>query len=601
MTRDAAASARTLYGRMPRALRGVVAAAAVALGAVLIVRPTMTLGLLALLIGAGLVLAGILELGERDADADRPRWRALMAMLWLAGGLGVLLLPGLTVRIVALVVGLLLVVGGALSLLAAFRTARTADARVADAAFGVAGIVFGVLALAWPDITLLVVAIVFGARLIIGGLVELWRAVRGSPGGGPDRRDAGAAPRRRRWTRTIGALGAVAIAVAAGAVSAALHDGSPVVDDFYAAPLDVPAAPGALLRAEPFARGVPDGAHGWRILYTTTDGDGAARVASGLVVVPDAGDGNWPVIDWTHGTTGAARQCAPSLQEEPFESGALFALPQIIDSGWALVATDYIGLGTEGPHPYLIGPPTAHASLDAVRAARQLTEARLGERTVVWGHSQGGGGALWTGALADAYAPDIPLSGVVALAPAGDPPALVAHLPNVTGGSIFASFAVSAYTAIYDDVDYHEYIRPGAEPIVRAMAGRCLAEPGTLVSLLEALGLSRDPEIFSTDPTAGALGARLAENVAPPTVTAPLLIGQGGADRLVPSASQRAFVEGLCAAGQRVEYVEYAGLDHIPLIASDSPAIADVVEWTKARLAGDPVDDDCTTTEVPAG
>jgi uncharacterized membrane protein HdeD (DUF308 family) len=33
-----------------------------------------------------------------------------------------------------------------------------------------AGVVFGVLALSWPDVTLFVVAVVFGARLILFGV-----------------------------------------------------------------------------------------------------------------------------------------------------------------------------------------------------------------------------------------------------------------------------------------------------------------------------------------------------------------------------------------------------------------------------------------------
>src|SRR5690606_3259474 len=142
------------------------------------------------------------------------------------------------------------------------------------------------------------------------------------------------------------------------------------------------------------------------------------------------------------------------------------------------------------------------------------------------------------------YAPDLPLSGVVALAPASDPLALIDALTEVTGGSIFASFAVAAYTSIYDDVTFREYVRPGVEPIVRTLSRRCLSEPGVVVSILTSLGLSTDPGIFASDPPAGPLGTRLEQNAAPATVSAPLLIGQGGDDTLVRPDAQRAFVEG---------------------------------------------------------
>ncbi|MFN8629577.1 MAG: hypothetical protein U0838_04430 [Chloroflexota bacterium] len=47
---------------------------------------------------------------------------------------------------------------------------------------------------------------------------------------------------------------------------------------------------------------------------------------------------------------------------------AFFLLDQVIAHGWVLVATDYVGLGTPGPHPYLIGQGEGRSVLDASRA-----------------------------------------------------------------------------------------------------------------------------------------------------------------------------------------------------------------------------------------
>lgn len=569
---------------MARWLRGAVGVVAVALGAVVVSRPTTSLGVLALLLGAGLVVSAVVEL-----MSDEPaRWRVTRALVWLGAGVLILVSRGLTVRVVAVVVGVGLIVGGVLRALGGLRRGVTVDARVAALMLGVAEVVFGVLALAWPDITLLVVAVVFGARLIIAGAVASWQAVRGTE------TPASTNPPRawRRWTRTIVAVVVLALAIGAAGVSAALHRASPVVDDFYAAPRDVPDEPGRLIRAEPFTRDVPPGALAWRILYTTTRGDGRAEVASGIVVVPE-GDGPWPVLDWAHGTTGFAQNCAPSLAPRPFESGAMFVLDQVVDEGWALVAPDYIGLGAQAPHPYLVGLDSAHAVLDAARAARDLPEARLGDRHVVWGHSQGGGVALWTAAEAGTYAPELDLAGVAALAPAANLPGLVGDLPQVSGGSVFAAFVAAAYTATYDDVRYRDYVRPGAEGIFRQMATRCLTEPGVLVSILSALALERDPDVFSTDPTTGAFGRRLAQNVPPATGTAPLLLAQGGSDGLVTAESQDEYVDGLCAAGRQVDYRVYAGLDHVALVEPGSPLVPDLIAWTADRFSGSPPPTGC--------
>ncbi|WP_345750645.1 lipase family protein [Microbacterium rhizophilus] len=588
--RDARGTIPRWFARRPRWVRVVLGTAALVLGAVVLVRPTTSLGVLALLIGAGVILTGVLEL-TGGGDAGRaPRWRVAIAALWIGAGIFILTWPGLTVRVLALVVAVGLLANGVFSVVSAFSRRASVDARIASGLLGIAGVVFGLLALLWPDITLLIVAAVFGARLIIGGALEIWQTLRGRT------RRAPRAP--RRWVRTTAAVVAVLLAGGAASLSATLRAGSPVVDEFYAAPRTVPPDPGELIRAESFTRKVPTGALAWRILYTTTDGDGAPAVASGLVVVPAAGEGDWPVVDWAHGTTGFAQQCAPSLLPEPFESGAFFLLDDVVARGWALVATDYIGLGTPGPHPYLVGEPSGRAVLDAVSAARDLDEARLGAQTVVWGHSQGGAAALWAGVLAArGYAPEVPLDGVAALAPAADLPGMVGEFDRITGGSVFASFVIAAYAQLYDDVAYGRYVRPGAEVAVRQMAGRCLAEPSTGVSVLALLGMRRDPDIFAADPTTDPLGARLRENIPPASIAAPLLIGQGADDELISRAVQDGYVGGLCAAGQRVDYRLYPGRGHVPLVEPGSPLVPDLFAWTAARFAGEPAEPGCRTTE----
>src|SRR5690606_16804027 len=135
---------------------------------------------------------------------------------------------------------------------------------------------------AWPDITLLLVAVVLGARLVLLGVTLLWAALHAR--GGPSRRvrrtqerGAGAglahpaglvrqAGVARRWVCTVGALLALLLAGGAATVSAALIVAAPVVDAFYTPPRDVPDEPGRLLRSEPFTREVPPAARAWRIL-----------------------------------------------------------------------------------------------------------------------------------------------------------------------------------------------------------------------------------------------------------------------------------------------------------------------------------------------
>lgn len=577
-----------LWRRAPWWLSLALGLICLAIGASLTLRPFASLAVLIVLSALALLATGANEVAAADPAGDR-RLDVLAGLGWIVAGLAVLLWPGLTLRGLVVVLGVGMVIGGALKIIGGLR--GTADERFAALIGGVASVILGLLALSWPDVTVLIVAVLFGLRTATFGLAQIVSSLRRARGGGESREGEGSGV-LRRWSRALGALLALLVALALLGISTTLHRGAPRPDAFYDAPATVPPTPGALLRSEPFTRAIPAGARAWRILYTTTRDDRTPALASAIVVAAAAPPaGPRPVIAWAHGTTGADRSCAPSLLKDPFTAGATPALDQIIANGWVLVATDYVGLGTAGPHPYLIGQGEGRSVLDAVRAARQLAGLTLADQTVVWGHSQGGHAALWAGILAPRYAPDANVIGVAALAPASNLVGLINNLENVAGGEIFASFVISAYDAAYPDADLDTYIRPAARLVVREMASRCLAEPEVFVSIVSTLTFDRP--IWSTDPGTGPFAARLAENIPSGPIPAPLLIAQGESDGLVLPSAQAEFVKQRCAAGQALEYRTYPGRDHVPLIEADSPLIPDLIRWTRDRLAGNPATPTC--------
>jgi len=592
----------------------VVSLLAVPVGAVLTLRPFVSLAVLVVAVVAGLVALGAVHLvADRPAAGDggtAPTSHAPTRWWWLAGAAHlvaaavVLLWPGPTIAVLARVVGVALVVDGVLDALAA-RLAR-GTGRATAVLSGATSVVLGGLALAWPDVTVLAVAVLVGVRVLLTGVRGVVAALRGTREGparahggtAADRREGRARPGRGRLVAHVVGLAATLALAAAGI---AIDRGTHQPDDFYAAPADAPDTPGSLLRSEPYTSAeVPDGATAWRILYTTTRADGSPTVASGLVIAPDTatadGPGDTPqradVVAWAHGTTGVTPGCAPSVLPDGLAAGAMFVQDDVLAEGWALVATDYAGLGTAGPHAYLAGEPAAHDVLDAVRAAHQLDHVALSDRHVVWGHSQGGGAALWTGIVAPGYAPDVDLLGVAALAPASNPSALLAHLPDVSVGALFASYLAQGYSATYPDVRFADVVRPGARVVVREMAHRCLAERGVVVSALTALVLDQ-PVWANADPFTGAFGRRLTQNVPSGPIAAPLLVAQGTADSIVVASSQDEYVAARCAAGYAVDHRAYAGLDHVDLVETDSPLVPDLVAWTTDRFAGAPPADTC--------
>lgn len=393
----------------------------------------------------------------------------------------------------------------------------------------------------------------------------------------------------------------VALVVAVVVVIVVVHpfssdgpSGEPRVADFYAAPAHVPAQPGKLIRSELVFAGVPDGAQAWRILYTTTRKDGTAAIASALVIQEaDNSGSDHPVLAWAHGTSGYAQQCAPSLEMDATVFSGVPGLDKALAKGWVLVATDYIGLGTVGPQPYLIGQGEGRAVLDSVRAAHQLGDVSLGDRTVVWGHSQGGGAALWAGILAPTYAPDAHVIGIGAVAPASDLTGLATTLGSTQGGAIFASYLLESYAAAYRDVKFDRYVRPDARAPMHDLAEHCLTDTQQLVAIGQTMTAGQS--FYAQDPATGALGDRLRSNDPDGVITVPVFIGQGTADALVVPSHQDAYVAKRCAQSGNgpLEYKTYRGRQHIDVIAPDSRLPADLVAWTADRFDGKDAPDNC--------
>jgi Secretory lipase len=111
------------------------------------------------------------------------------------------------------------------------------------------------------------------------------------------------------------------------------------------------------------------------LLYRSTGVNGKSTAVTGTLAIPKghAPKGGWPLISWAHGTTGIADKCAPSRGGG---SGPAL-LGRWLKAGYAVVRTDYEGLGTPGEHPYLIGRSEGSSVLDAARAARKLDK-RIG-------------------------------------------------------------------------------------------------------------------------------------------------------------------------------------------------------------------------------
>jgi uncharacterized membrane protein HdeD (DUF308 family)/pimeloyl-ACP methyl ester carboxylesterase len=643
MIREGSRSRTTGWSIVPRLVRGappvvlvVVGALSLLVGLLIVTRPLTSLLVLTVYIGISAVLSG---LARMLAAPETPLWsRVVFGGLWIALGLAVLVGLGRTLELLPDLIAVLLVVGGLASLYDALSRGRVSQ-RVLSAVWGAAQVAFAVLALAWPDVTVLLVALVFGVRTIVFGATLLMRAVRalvegrrsvpataqpapdevltgddGAPGvsatveadGAPRPPASDPPPVGQNRTRAAWlaagryALSMLLVVLVAGGwwANSWFADGAQVVDAFYDPPTVVPHEHGTLIRSDQFTGQKPADADVTRILYTTRDANGQPAVASGLVITPhDLPPGPRPVVIWNHGTTGVARGCAPSLRDASATKWAIPGLDQAIAKGWVVIASDYSGQGAPGVFPYLIGRGEARSSLDAVIAAREIEGLTLSSHTVVWGHSQGGHAALWTTQIAPDYAPDIDIRGTALLAPAAQPVKLAHEL--MTGDanallSILISWVLVPYSETYSDVEIRDYVAPGAESIVREMTQRCPTEPGVMVSVAAALGVSEDRPLYVGDLASGALGKRLTDNTPKGPWGTPILIAWGSEDEVIPPHLQREFVATLCAQGEQVRSLEYVGYDHLGTLLPRSAFVPVLITWTDARFRhADTHVDDC--------
>jgi acetyl esterase/lipase len=376
----------------------------------------------------------------------------------------------------------------------------------------------------------------------------------------------------------------VLVAVAAAPAGAKVRQG-PKGAAFYKPPANATGKHGALIWAR---RQTGDDAlnRGAKLLlYRSTGVDGKPNAVSGSLTLPKgkAPKGGWPVITYAHGTTGIADSCAPTrgYDANDLVSYAYPLLRRWLKAGYAVVRTDYDGLGTPGVHGYLTGATEGRSVLDAVRAARKV-EPRLSKRFVVAGHSQGGHAALFAASLAPTWVPELRLRGTVAFAPASH---LAAQFPLTTqistpGGGLGAIVALGlrAVETAQPNVGVPGLLTPQAAALF----------PETLTDCYDVLAVSSSfgglplNQIFQSGvdlgPLVAVIGANDPEHLRPRT---PVRVEQGTGDTTVLRPFTDQLVDEYEANGVPVTYKVYDGVTHGGVVEAGA---ADATKWIRGRL-----------------
>ena len=392
---------------------------------------------------------------------------------------------------------------------------------------------------------------------------------------------------------------------AVSAASAAVPEG-PAADAFYTPPSALPAGK----RGSPiYARALdgtmrlPSAAKNTLLLYRSLDDKGRPTVVSGTVSIPEgqAPAGGWPVINWTHGTTGLNEICAPSRDtdtgpEHPYIEVINHLLDDFVKHGYAVVATDYQGLGVAGFHPFLQGVPNARNALDLLRAARAL-EPHIGKRYAVMGHSQGGQADLFTAAQGPSYVPEFKLVGNVAFAPGSQ---IAGRLEAVmtsdkTELSLpYVLYVLQSYAKTDPSIDLSRILTPQAIAHLPDLHEQCMTH--ALSTGYWASAIAKDQFVAKPD-LKNFL--KFGANNEPGTlkISVPTLVVQGAADATVFPATTDALTRQLCAKGNVLSYKVFAEADHQGSMVSGQTA---ALEWVNARFAGKAAANECSALPAAA-
>lgn len=353
--------------------------------------------------------------------------------------------------------------------------------------------------------------------------------------------------------------------------------------------------PGSLLWQEPLKQhqSLENAEVNVRLLYTSTEGlFGKDTIAvSGALYLPKgkAPEGGWPLMAWTHGTVGIADVCAPSYFGRQGRDTTY--LNYWLANGYAIVASDYQGLGTPGTHPYLATRPEAFSNLDIIRAV-QRSGFPVSNAVVLFGQSQGGGAALATGGFAQSYAPELDIRGIVATGPPYfSAEALVAlgevRPRDVVDPKLGYNFLAMAMLGMIDPTfSMEDYVSEDGFAFAKAMDTTCYAQ---LKRYVVRKGLTYN-QAFKESPTKRL--EKAFERMEYPTLAFPMpvFIGTGGKDRDSPVRMQQALVGDACKAGSNVQAQFYVTGTHGSVVNGSTE---DSSKFVVTAFAGVPLPGNC--------
>jgi alpha-beta hydrolase superfamily lysophospholipase len=264
-------------------------------------------------------------------------------------------------------------------------------------------------------------------------------------------------------------------------------------------------------------------------------------------------------------------------------------LSSLLDMGYAVVATDYQGLGAAGIHPYVDKITNAQDAIFSVTAARSAVKS-LGPKWVAMGHSQGGLAVAGVAEL-EATLKDPNYLGAVAIAGAWDAEKVFSRMDDPgTDPLNYAYLAMFAkgLTAIDPSFTMDQMLTAPGLQRVKDAGNHCWE-----VQMAFTFDLPQGSAFKSgwrKNPTVRKLFER---DRLTDTIGGPLLVIASTDDESVPAnTTVDQNISKICAAHGDVQYVRFSGygIDHD---GTERATMGLRLRWIQDRFSGLPTHPSC--------
>ena len=372
----------------------------------------------------------------------------------------------------------------------------------------------------------------------------------------------------------------------------ALIHPAPEGDDFWIPPNPIPGKPGDIIWAR--YEGELDGGKAYLLLYNSENVCNEPRAVSAWIAIPSkaAPATGRPILSWGHETLGAADHCAPSRTGYMNQQGVSTMVSELLKKDFVVVASDYEGHGTPGMHPWAESAAQGKNLLDAARAAHNFIPSGANRKTFITGFSIGGHAMSRANEIADVYAPDLEILGIVGML------AGVVNsdwVPELVMRSNIRGYMVLA--AVVDEAVWGQELAP----LENTLTDFAISKIGVLEELCwpEALAYYRqfEPEQlfhFPHNPKfTNGVDPSVVDAIGQKVGVAPVIIIHPLDDSVIPPSAVIEYVEKVCELGQDILIDWQEEMPHSVAMFGYRETIDALFGFLDARLAGDPLETHC--------